>query len=184
MKKFICLLLGTSFLLGCGTAQDLESDTGASQLRDFINSQYLEFRAEWANPMASQGLYAISNAGLLPPGSNVGAIQITGTNNFLKMQGDTITANLPYFGERRLGGGGYGGNTGIEFNGVPNAYNQVYNPEKNRLEISFEIADKTEDYDVRLTIFPNKNAGLSVNSNQRNSIRYTGAVVPMKKENE
>ncbi len=184
MKKFICLLLGAGLLLGCGTSKELASATGSSELRDLINSQNLEFRAEWANPMASQGLYAISNAGLLPPGSNVGAIQITGTNNFLKMQGDTITANLPYFGERRLGGGGYGGNTGIEFNGVPNAYQQTYDAEKNRLEISFEIGDKTEDYDVRLTIFPNKTAGLSVNSSQRNSIRYTGAVTPMEKETE
>lgn len=182
-KLLMCFFTG-SLILSCGTNKNHTFESDVNKLKSVMESRLFEFRAEWANPMASQGLYAISNAGLLPPGSNVGAIQITGTNNFLKIQGDTITANLPYFGERRLGGGGYGDNTGIEFNGVPNAYNQAYNPEKNRLEISFEIADKTEDYDVRLTIFPNKNAGLSVNSNQRNSIRYTGAVVPMKKESE
>ena len=179
MRKLIYLLIVLTVMYSCGSTKNALNAEAAKKFTNFIENHSFEFTADWVNPMATQGLNAISNAGLLPPGSNAGSIQINGTSNFLRIKGDSVMANLPYYGERRFGGG-YGSSTGIEFEGVPLNYSEDYNTEKEQYTISFQIQKKMENYNVNLFVFPNKTATVSVVSNQRNSIRYQGHVAELK----
>ncbi|WP_419211641.1 DUF4251 domain-containing protein [Maribacter sp. X9] len=177
MKKYLLYLLLTTSIVGCGTSK-LDSKE-IEELQSLLETKSFEFKADRVNPMATQSLNAISNSGLLPPGSNAGSIQLNGGNNFLKIMGDSVSANLPYYGERRFGGG-YGSDAGIEFNGIPTHYSQIYNKDRKRYDITMQLDQKMESYNLNLSIFPNKIANLTISSNQRNTIRYSGNVLSIK----
>lgn len=178
MKKYLLYVLLFSGLLACTTSKRPIHREQINGLKTLMATGSFEFTADWAHPMVTQSLNAISNAGLLPAGSSIGAIQLNGTANFLKVKGDTVSANLAYYGERRFGGG-YGAKAGIEFDGIPASYVQTYNEEKNRVDITFEISNQMEGYSAILQIFPNKTASITVTSNQRNTIRYTGTIAAL-----
>ena len=168
------------FTISC-TSSKMHTTAEVKALKDIMNDSVFEFEAQTANPMMTQGMNSISNAGLLPPGSTSGMIQLLGITNYLKVKGDSVMANLPFYGERRFGGG-YGSSTGIEFEGIPTSYTQVYNEEKNRYDIRFDISNDMEVYQVNLAVFPSMTANVSVASNQRNVIRYSGTIRSPKKE--
>lgn len=173
MKKFILCILVFHVILGCSSAKRTIADN--HPINSLVSSKSYQFTANWANPMVTQSLTSISNSGLIPPGSNIARINLAGNFNYLKMAGDCISATLPYFGERQIGGG-YGASSGIEFNGVPADYQQVFDTKSSTYSINFTIKNNTEQYVVTMTIFPNKSATVSVSSSNRNSIRYDGEI--------
>lgn len=176
MKRGVLLLVVFSFAVGCGTTKGLKnSPEQIAELHELVQSKSYVFTANRAYPMPSQAFNAIANSGLLPPGTNSGMIDLTTITSFLKIDGDSITGNLPFYGERQFGGGPTA-KTGIAFKGVPFEYDQFYNEAKGYYEIVFEIADKTEQYQVNVSLFPNNFANVSVNSNHRSTIRYSGTV--------
>ena len=160
-------------LCSCKSSKTIISDS--HPIHALVSSKSLEFTATSANPMVTQGMAAIANGGLVPPGSTISRIELTGTGNFLKIEGDSISANLPYFGERQFGGG-YGSATGIEFNGLPENYVQEFNTDKQKYTISFQINNSSDRYMVYVDIFPNLSSVVSVNMANRNAIQYNGRV--------
>lgn len=180
MKKYLIYLFILGFLLGCGGSKVAQTNHQMESLKTLMMTSSLLFTADFAYPMATQSLNAISNAGLLPPGSTAGAIQINGTSSFFKIEGDTVSANLPFYGERRFGGE-YGSNTGVVFKSKPSSYQQNFNEDKNRFDISFIVSQKIESYTLNLSIYPNKTASLFVTNTQRNGIRYTGNIDTLEK---
>lgn len=178
--KLIVLTLLLVYLdLSCSSSSNVSySPEEIATFKDFINNKSYEFIASTANPMPSRGMSAIANTGLLPPGSTISNIQLQGNSNYLKVEGDTVTAFLPYYGERQSGGG-YNSDAGIIFNDVPSSYNQEYLAEKNEMQIIFTISEKAEGYRVTMNLFPNKKATVVVTSSQRFSIRYLGEIKPL-----
>jgi hypothetical protein len=184
MKKVVSALLLLATVVGCGSASKvMQSPEAVAEFTGFVNQKAFEFKANTAYPMGTQAFNAIANSGILPPGSTSGAIQLIGIPNFIKVYGDSVSGYLPFYGERQFGGG-LTSNTGIEFKGIPNKYDQTYNETKERYDIAFEISDKMERYQVNISLFPNRSANVSVNSNQKNSIRYIGTVVAIEEEIE
>ena len=148
MKTIVASFIVLSILFSCSSAKNSISDT--HPIHSLISSRSFEFTADWASPMVTQSMNSIANSGLIPPGSTISRINLAGNPNYLKVFGDSVSANLPYYGERQFGGG-YGSATGIEFNGIP------------------------EDYEM-MAIFPSKSTTVAVSLNNRNSIRYEGAI--------
>ena len=147
-----------------------------------IQNRDLQLFMEWANPLNTTALNAVMNSGLLPPGNSGSQINLIGNGNYFKMEGDTLSAYLPYFGERRMGGG-YGRNTQIEFKDVPVNLEIKRNETKERFEISFTISDHnrpTENYQVRTEVYPNGRSAITINSSDRTVISYTGRVEAIK----
>jgi len=148
-------------------------------LLNIVNSNQFEVIADWMKPMPTQGLNSVANAGLLPIGSTLANIQINGSNNFVRVKGDSVSANLPFYGERRFGGG-YNTDTGIVFNGIPENY--VKKEIKNKIEVSFTISEHQDSFDVSMTLFPNNNANIAINSTNRNFISYTGHITVLEEK--
>ncbi|WP_339653920.1 DUF4251 domain-containing protein [uncultured Maribacter sp.] len=173
MKTIVTSFMVLSLLFSCTSTKNSISDT--HPIHSLISSKSFEFTADWANPMVTQSMNAVANSGLIPHGSNVSRINLVGNPNFIKVNGDSVTANLPYYGERQLGGG-YGSATGIEFNGIPTTYSQTFDPDKGKYNITFNISEKSDSYFVIMAIYPNKTSSVSISLSNRNSIRYEGAI--------
>lgn len=183
MKKHIHLIgLFLSFLfISCVSSKKTES-TDNWILNNLISEQSFEIESRWAQPMTT-GAYTRAINGLLPPGSSAGQINLIGNTNFLKMEKDSVSAYLPYFGERQLGGNYGGSNGGIEFEGVPKDL-EITPTDKKGYHIRFSIEDKennSENYNVYIQVFRDMNANMIISSSQRLSIRYRGIVMPLQK---
>ena len=133
-------------------------------------------------PLTTNSLNQISNAGLLPPGSVANRINLIGNANYLRIKGDSISAFLPYFGERQLAGGYNNNNVGIQFNGIPKEYSVTKDEKKQQHNIRFNINNNTENFQVYITVFPNMTATMNINSSHRFAISYSGFVSSIEKE--
>lgn len=184
IKKGVLFLCSTVLFLGCGSASKLQQNPQAlSDFISFVDQKSFEFSADIAYPMATQAFNSVANSGLLPPGSNAGAIQLIGISSYVKIYGDSVAGDLPFYGERQFGGGPMS-KTGIEFKGIPDSYSQTYNESKERYEITFDISGETGRHMVNMILFPNKSANVLVTGNQQNSIRYSGSVVQIESDTE
>lgn len=176
MKTFlqILLILGGLLLWGCGSGiKSIYTPEQIALFRDVINGKSYTFLANTANPTMTNGISAVANSGLWPPGGTFSNILLQGNDNYLIVKGDSISADLPYFGERQMGGG-YDSNAGISFKGIPSRYKEEYDDSKNQMHITFTISEKLETYQVTLSVFPNNKASVVINSSQRFPIRYLG----------
>lgn len=178
------LILVFISLVSCGSSREASSEDLA-RLDKLVEDRYFEIETQRAMPLATNSMNQIATAGLLPPGDSASQINIQGDSNYFKFEGDTVSADLPYFGERQMGGG-YNQNTGIEFKGVPKDLEILKKENKNYYTISFNISHETENYQISLKLYPNLNALIYINSSDRFSINYRGKLetlnnIPKKK---
>ncbi len=178
LKYGIVMLVSALFIVACGSGKKAAyTEAEMEAFKNLLESKSYVFKGRWANPMASQSLNAIANAGLLAPGNTVGRIDILNSNNTMEFKGDSIIAQLPYFGERRLGGGYNLSNTGVNFKNIPTDFELVFDEKRKGYVIDFSINNGTENYNVSGIFYPNKTANIFVNSTQRMAIRYSGDLV-------
>ena len=178
MRKFGLLICMIFMLFSCASSKNA-TQTEIDNLNALIQAKTFGIESEWAEPQVTNAMIQIANAGMLPIGSNAGDINIIGNNNFFRMKGDTVTAYLPYFGERQMGGSYGGRDSGIEFEGVPKDL-VISKDKENSYKINFKIKDKnttTENYNVVVRIYPSLSSTIYVNSTQKNSINYRGRVI-------
>ena len=181
IKHLIILMAG--LLVGCGTtSKSISSQTQIKELEELVSSKSFHIQSNWAMPLMTNSMNSIANAGLLPVGSTGSQISLIGNSNYLKVEGDTISAYLPYFGERQMGAAYSSNNNAIQFKGIPENYKVTDDEKTKSKEISFNINNKTESFRVFLTLTPNLSSTIIVNSSQRFSIRYRGEVEPISNE--
>ncbi|WP_350285862.1 DUF4251 domain-containing protein [uncultured Croceitalea sp.] len=177
MKKLSILItiIISIVLTACSATKTAKySETELSNFKTLVESQRFNFNPRWANPMGTQSLNAIANAGLLAPGSTVNRIDLIGTAGFFTVKGDSVMADLPYYGERQMGGAYNPNDIGINFEGVPRKFKLTFNEKKQAYEIKFDINNGTEVFNVNGVLFPNKKAMLFINTSQRLTIQYQG----------
>lgn len=175
--KYIIGVFIVGLIFGCSSASKMNLQRGElEKLSNLMESRNFEIQANWALPMNTVGLQNVFNA-LRPVGSTAARINLIGISSFLKMEGDTISANLPYYGERQMGGAYNNRDSGIKFEDVPDDLIIEFNEAKDRYEISFSANQGIEDYSVNMLVLPNLKSYININSSQRFSIRYEGKIV-------
>jgi hypothetical protein len=127
-------------------------------LQKAIQSKHYIFKAQSALPMRG------------------GMRQLTSEYD-LKVEGDTLTAYLPYFGRAYIAPIDPG-KGGIQFTSGENNYNSRI--KKNSWEITILPKNIQEVRQLFLTIAPNGNARLQVISNNRDPISFNGYVEAIK----
>lgn len=106
-------------------------------------------------------------------------INLTTRANYLKVSGGNVNADMPYFGVAN--NAAYANNDGgVMFDGAPEKYQVDENDKKLRVIIKFSVKGKGEIFNCILTIASKDNATLSVTSNIRSAITYSGAVTVLK----
>lgn len=89
----------------------------------------------------------------------------------LKVKGDSVISYLPYFG--RAYSIPYGGGKGLDFTGKIKKY-VVTHVKTDRWRVEFETDSGEDVLRYSVEVFDNGKAAIDVNSNNRESIRYSG----------
>ncbi|MBT8183741.1 MAG: DUF4251 domain-containing protein [Eudoraea sp.] len=174
MKTIVYLGIVMLLLTACKSADPAISEFESQQTRELIDSRNYELTMTWATPLATNAMTQLSNANLLPMDSRSGRINLMGSSSYIRTKGDSLQVYLPYYGTSQISRAPGDTNGAIQFEGMPERYEVEYNDKKQHTDISFRMKDRTEQYDVFITVYGNKNANIYVNSTHRNSIRYTG----------
>ena len=181
IKGFVVLGL-LVVIWGCGSTQNTGNSAIQNRvLEQMVKQKSFQIVSEWAQPMNTNAMNRIAGSGLLLPGNSGSNISLIANPNYLKMMGDSVAAYLPYFGERQLSGG-YGVANAIEFKGLPDKLKTAWNSKKETYTISFTIKEKSEVFQVTITLFNSLASHITINSSQRNFIRYIGKVSELPKE--
>ncbi|MCW5515257.1 DUF4251 domain-containing protein [Muriicola sp. Z0-33] len=171
------LLLFILMCMGCGSSNKIvEPSAQSRQLDQWVAQKSFEINSDWAIPLMTNSLNQVTNAGIMPPGSSANRISIIGTSNHLRMSVGELDASLPFFGERQVGGGYNNAGSGIILQGTPRNYEAVKDERTLKHTIKFDVRNKTEAFDVTLTLYPNLTSEIQINSSQRFPMRYTGRV--------
>jgi len=159
----IGVLLLSLLMLSCGSqlnsVQKAEKDVQFNEINELVSSGNFDFSAYRATA------------------TKLGPVELTTNPNFLKFKNDSVTADLPFFGERYTGTGyGSGANGGIEFSGKAENLTIESDDHKKKIEINFSISNKQERFDVVVHVFSNHTTTVDVNSSQRSYISYRGVI--------
>lgn len=106
-------------------------------------------------------------------------ITLNDSSYSLEFHPDFIKSYLPFFG-RAYSGVGYGGDTGMKFEGKPITY--TIEKTKKASIIKVAVRGEQDSYSITLSVYLEGAAYLSINSNNRSSISYDGAIKAFQKE--
>jgi hypothetical protein len=169
----LSLLLTSLVLFSCGTSKTATAEE-LKELDQLVENRQFKFDLQFARPFVTNSLNQLDNVGLFRPGDNASRINLSGFSNQFEFKGDTVVANLPYFGERQMGGG-YNSDTGINFEGIAEDLDLV--KKDNQYQLKFNIkGEGVETYRVTVTLFPGLSGTININSAQRFPIRYDGDI--------
>ena len=149
-------------LVGCGAAAEPLSAEEWSKMESVATSQNFVFVAVLAEPI----------------GSGVNQIDLTGNVNYMSLQGSRLEMQLPYFGQSQVAQPA-GGRQGLQFEGTATDIMTTKNEKQNYFDVDFKTRNKSESLNCKLRMYSGSRGVLTVNSSQRNSIRYEGEVRPI-----
>lgn len=173
MNRIVIFVGLVGMLLGCGATQTLKEPN--AKLDRMMAEQAFEINIRSAEPQVTQAMAQIANSGILPPGNTIGRIDVAGSGYFIKVEGDSVSAHLPYYGERQMGGG-YDSDSGIKFEGIGKNLEIAKDELKQSYTLGFSIASNSENYIVKIAVGTNMTSTASIRSSHRNRIRYSGDV--------
>lgn len=106
-------------------------------------------------------------------------INLTNNDYTVEFRPDLIKSYLPFFG-RAYSGVGYGGDNGMKFEGKPK--NNSIEKTKKSYSIKMEVKGERDFYSLSLSVYFDGSAFLTINSNNRSSISYNGAIESLPKK--
>ncbi|GGG98462.1 hypothetical protein GCM10011416_15770 [Polaribacter pacificus] len=165
----ICSIL----LFGCASNQSkLGNQAQQESLKTWLDQKNIKVVATAARPTSNLNI----NSSLLRNSSSGSHINLTDNPNHIKIKGDSIFVQLPYFGTI-TGTGSYGSDNSIAYEGPLLKYARKFNTKKKAEIIDFQfITKKNELYSAQLTLYSNLTTHLSLSSTNRSTITYTGLV--------
>ncbi len=107
-------------------------------------------------------------------------IDLNSGTNHIEVKKDSTNASLQFFGEVRSIG--FKSEGGIVFDNVIKNYKVKYNDKKRRIQISFSARNKTENFEVSMTVHKSGFTFVDIFSSFRSGIKYEGTLDPIKKE--
>lgn len=168
MKTLVLsFFLSFSMLIGFGqekTKQQIKEEQKLAKQKKveaLVDSKVFEFEGRMAYPQRGRN------------------IDLTTNSNYLRFKNDSIHSEMPYFG-RAYAGVAYGGGGGLSFKGPIKDYSIVKN--KKNFTIKAKVRDNSDSYQITLTVFFDGGASLTINSNNRDSINYSGDIKEFEKK--
>jgi len=182
--KFLLFLSFSLLFFSCGSNKDLAATKAQKErLQNMISNSSFVINSDWANPRATTSFIQVANSGLLPPGSNASNINLIGNDNYLKFHKDSVMIELPFYGERQMGGG-YNNSSGFSYAGLYDDYKMNYSSKKGFYTIKFNVKIKTESLNISIRLYDNLKSSMIINSSHRTSISYEGNVSELDMNNK
>ena len=160
---FSCIHMNVTAQNSKKEAKELKKEEQYQELLKLIDTQQYAFRGSKANPQKGR------------------QIDLTTRSNFLRIDKGNAVADMPYFG-RAYSGGYSSSDGGIKFDGHMESFDVSNNDKKRRVTIKFKVKGTDDTYNCTLTVSGFNSASLSVISNKRQSISYTGAISALDEE--
>lgn len=126
-------------------------------IKELVQSGKYEFIGRKANPQSGR------------------QIDLTTRSNFLRISSGKANADMPYFG-RAYSGGYSSSDGGVKFDGEMEDFDVQQNDKKRRIIIKFKVKGTGDTYSCTLSISSLESASLSVTSNKKQVISYTGTI--------
>lgn len=170
MKNTLLILIALIIFSSQITAQtkeekkeqkELKSQKEYEAMKDLVNSKSYEFSADWISSTGSR-------------------INIASGSNTITIAQDSATAGMQYFGT--VTNIGVRGSEGVSFDNVMKNYKIKFDDRKKKVAVSFTVKNKSENFDINLTIFSSGKAYADVYSNHKSNVTYDGNVTAVKKE--
>jgi len=164
MKKHVVLLLLFTFIPGALFSQEKNSKKSKEELKleqqkhteELVNSKTFVFTGTIAYPQSGR------------------SVNLTTTANFIKFSPDLIESDMPFYG-RAYSGAGYGGSDGgLTFKGAPGLF--TVEKTKKGFQINAEVKGDNDTYRISLSLGTEGNGSLSIYSNNRSSMSYSGNI--------
>ncbi|WP_222984224.1 DUF4251 domain-containing protein [Flagellimonas meishanensis] len=179
----IILIVTLVMVLGCASnPKNRATPEQMATLDSLLQQRSFVIKADWAKPLPTQSMGAIANAGLLPLGSTLNRIDLAGTESYLRVSGDSVMARFPYFGEQQMPGIYNPDDAGIVFNGVPTDFEMRPNAKQGGYNMSFNINNGTESFQVSALMLTSKSSTVTIGSSHRRLIQYFGKISADTKE--
>jgi hypothetical protein len=125
------------------------------QTEALLNSKDFVFKARMANPTGMKSVNLATNP------------------NYVKFNADMIESEMPYYG-KAYASAGYGSETGLKFKGKPEVFEMTKG--KKNYDIKVTVKGENDKYKLYLSVGSEGSATLSVSSNNRSNISYTGEI--------
>jgi len=107
-----------------------------------------------------------------------GMVDLTTNPNYVKIDGNEVEADLPFFGETYQVHD-MSGDAGINFKGEMLNYKETPDDKKGKVDIRFEVETQNDKYTCFLTVHYSGEATLNVSSMSKSNARYLGEVQEM-----
>ncbi|MCK8481393.1 DUF4251 domain-containing protein [Psychroserpens algicola] len=180
MKTRIIILSFVSlFVMTCSASKTNATPEQIAALDQLVANQTFKIESHWAMPQVNRSISALQNSGIIAPGSNANRISLTGIANELKLDGETISSRLPYYGEVQMPSGYNGSDdNNISFDGTIKNYKAEKN-DNSSYTISFDAKSNNEGYNVTIILYPSLKSDMILKGAKRFPIRYTGQITPI-----
>lgn len=129
-----------------------------------INSKQYEFTGEWATSNRGKRINLMSNP------------------TYLKVEKTSGDGYFPFFGTGYSGSAYGSGGGAIEFKNELENYTVTLNDKKQEILIKFKAKGKNDTYDFHIRVFPGGNASITLNSNNRSVMNYSGNIKALEKK--
>jgi hypothetical protein len=172
--RFLVISLVLLFAVGCSSAKIAVDPVKAKEIKEMIDNKSFTVMMTTASPLAQAEMMQLN--ALLVQGSTPNRILLTSGQDYFTMSGDSISADLPYYGVRQQGGEYNMKKGGVIFDGAYKSYKVDFNEKKRMYTLRYRIAHNRESFNVVLRIFTNGKAEVFVNTSHRTAINYDGTV--------
>lgn len=179
MKMKLSVLL-LALTIGCKSTQtDLEkakNEEAFNGLKTLVDSKQMIFKAQVAYPFQTNDVIEVSNVLMRQTENANGRFSLSANEDYLEFKNDFAKGRLSFFGELRTAGYSDSRDTQIEFDNLVQDYKVKINEKKKSILISFKVKNETEQFNIKLLLFPNQKGNLIVFGSNRTTIRYDGVL--------
>ena len=174
--KLYTVLIVFGIMAACSSSKDpLVTANTLNKIENLANERNFVVEFNTAYPQNTAASQQVLNSFLIQTGNSAGRIDIAGDGAKLTVDGETSTADLPFFGERRMGGSYGNKNVGIEFDQATiKAYKVLRQGEK--ITVTYGVTNSENDYfDVRMDIYSKYNVRALIISTKKTNMQYDGS---------
>ncbi len=172
-------LLAITLIVSCKPSQATAERTQAlNNLETILNSKDFKIDIHTALPYTTRATTQVLNQLMRNTGNTANRITVSGYD--ITVKNDSISGQLPYYGEQQLSSGSYNGNMGIVFNDKPQSLTLTKHKKRDAYIIKFNIndtEDPVETYRITITVFSNSTADVNIIPSHRNGISYKGQLI-------
>ena len=168
MKKTIILLFVLALFSTQITAQtkeekkeqkELKAQKEYDAMKELVDSKSFEFTADWISTSGSR-------------------ISIASGSNTITISQDSTIGAMQYFGT--VTSIGFSGSEGVRFDNIMKNYKVNFNDRKKKISVSYSVKNKSENYNINLSIYNSGKTYADVYSNSKSSVTYDGNVIAVK----